>query len=145
MCTLGNFHLQLAVKWTHIYIIVTIPSKLQLVKKWVLFDYGKGIKYKNAFSELFIFFFFFVFFWLNSRISLTGVHPHMKLGGDIDFGDAQGIGLLGKHLTFWKTTINNFGPYITIGHASLCNSLTIMLGCMKLGKQVGNIDTTPTF
>ena len=50
---------------------------------------------KCAFSELFIFFFFF--FWLNSRISLTGVHPHMKLGGDIDFGDIQGIGLL----KFW--------------------------------------------
>ena len=49
MCTLGNchFHLQLAVKWTHIYIIVTIPSKLQLVIKWVLFDYGKGVKFKN--------------------------------------------------------------------------------------------------
>ena len=79
--------------------------------------------------------------WLNSRISLTGVHSHMKLGGDIDFGDTQGIGLL----KFRKTTINNFGPYITIGHASLCNSLTKMLGYMKLGKQVGNTDTTPTF
>ena len=30
-------------------------------------------------------------------VSLTGVHPHMKLGGDIDFGDAQGIGIL----KFW--------------------------------------------
>ena len=71
--------------------------KGQLVKKWVLFVYGKGVKFKkNAFSELFIFFFFF-FFWLNSRISLTGVHPDMKLGGDIDFGDTQGIGLL----KFW--------------------------------------------
>ena len=91
MCTLGNchFHLKLAVKWTHIYIIVTIPLKLQLVKKWVLFDYGKGVKL--FISELFIFFFFF---WLNSRISLTGVH---QLGGDIDFGDTQGIGLL----KFW--------------------------------------------
>ena len=55
--------------------------------------YGKGVKF--SFSELFIFFFFF--FWLNSRISLTGVHPHMKLGGDIDFGDAQGMGIL----KFW--------------------------------------------
>ena len=60
-------------------------------KKWVLFDCGKGVKFKKkAFSELF-------FFWLNSRISLTGVHPDMKLGGDIDFGDTQGIGLL----KFW--------------------------------------------
>ena len=100
MCTLGNchFHLQLVVKWTHINDNVTIPSKLQLVKNWVLFDCGKGVKFKkNAFSELFIFFFFFFFFWLNSRISLTGVHPHMKLSGDIDFGDTQGIGLL----KFW--------------------------------------------
>ena len=50
MCTLGNchFHLQLVVKWTHIYIIVTIPSKLRLVKKWVLFDYGKGVKFKKS-------------------------------------------------------------------------------------------------
>ena len=30
---------------SHIYIIVTIPSKLRLVKKWVLFDYGKGVKF----------------------------------------------------------------------------------------------------
>ena len=67
----------------------------------------------------------------------------MKLGGGIDFGDTQGIGVL-KHLTFWKTTINNFGPYITIGHARLCNSLTKVLGCMKLGEQVGYTDTTPT-
>ena len=30
------------------YIIVTIPSKLQLVKKKrVLFDYGKGVKFKK--------------------------------------------------------------------------------------------------
>ena len=64
-------------------------------KKWVLLTVGKVSNSKNAFSELFIFFFFF--FWLNSRISLTGVHPHMKLGGDIDFGDTQGIGLL----KFW--------------------------------------------
>ena len=100
MCTLGNchFHLQLAVKGTHIYIIVTIPSKLQLD-----FYYGKVSNSKNAFYELFNFFFFF---WLNSRISLTKVHPHMKLGGDIDFGDAQGIGLL----KFWYT------PYFLENH-----------------------------
>ena len=49
MCTLGNchFHLQLVVKWTHICVIVTIPSKLQLVKKWVLFHYGKGVKFQK--------------------------------------------------------------------------------------------------
>ena len=93
MCTLGNchFHLQLVVKWTHIYIIVTIPSKLQLVKKCFFLTMGKVSNSKNAFSELFIIFFFL--FWLISRISLTGVHPYMKLGGDIDFGDPQGIGL----------------------------------------------------
>ena len=47
MCTLGNchFHVQLAVKWTHNDIIVTIPSKLQLVKKWALFEYGKGVEF----------------------------------------------------------------------------------------------------
>ena len=28
------------------------------------------------------------------RISLTGVHPDMKLGRDIQFGDVQGIGIL---------------------------------------------------
>ena len=33
----NRFHLQLAVKWTHIYITVTIPSKLRLVKKMVYF------------------------------------------------------------------------------------------------------------
>ena len=49
MCTLGNchFHLQLVVKWTHINDNVTIPSKLQLVKNWVLFDCGKGVKFKK--------------------------------------------------------------------------------------------------
>ena len=30
----------------------------------------------------------------SGRIALTGVHPHMKLGRDIEFGDAQGIGIL---------------------------------------------------
>ena len=34
------------------------------------------------------------FFWLNSQISLTRVHPHMKLGRDIEFGDAHGIAIL---------------------------------------------------
>ena len=45
--TLGNchFHLQLAVRWTHIYIIVTIPSKLRLVKNLSM---GKA---KMPFSE----------------------------------------------------------------------------------------------
>ena len=63
-------------------------------KKWVIFDYGKG--------ELFIFLFFF--FWLNTRIALTGVHPHfMKLGRDIDFGDVQGIGILVNTLRFGKS------------------------------------------
>ena len=90
MCTLGNchFHLQLAVKWTHICIIVTIPTIG--LKNGFYLTMGKVSN-----SELFIFFFFF--FWLNSRTSLTRVHPHMKLGGDIDFGDTQGIGLL----KFW--------------------------------------------
>ena len=89
-CTLGNchFHIQLAVKWTHIYIIVTMSSKLRLVKNGLFLTMGKVSHSKNSFSEVFI------FFWLNSRISLTGVHPHMKLGGGIDFGDTQGIGLL---------------------------------------------------
>ena len=49
MCTLGNchFHLHLAVKLTHICVIVIIPSKVQLGKNWVLFDYGKGVKFKK--------------------------------------------------------------------------------------------------
>ena len=43
MCTLGNchFHLQLVVKWTHICIVVTIPSKLQLVKNGFFLNMGK--------------------------------------------------------------------------------------------------------
>ena len=95
---------------------MAIPSKLRLV----LFDYGKGVTFKKPFSELFIF-----FFWLNPRISLTGVHPHMKLGRDIDFGDAGSryIYVLVNTLLFGKPQYN-FGPYITIGHACLCNSLT---------------------
>ena len=71
---------------THIYIIVTIPSKLRLVKNGFL-TIGKVLNSKKPFSELFI------FFWLNSQISLTGVHPHIKLDRDRDFGDAQGIGM----------------------------------------------------
>ena len=93
MCTLGNctFHLQLAVKWTSIYIVtVTTPSKLRLVKKWNRFDYRKGVKF---ITKLFIF-----FFWLNLRISLTGVHTYMKLGRDIEFGDMQGVNDILKFL-----------------------------------------------
>ena len=37
---------------------------------------------------------FFFFLWLNSRISLTEMYTHMKLGGDAEFGDAHGIGIL---------------------------------------------------
>ena len=50
MCTLGNFHfhLQLAVFWTSIEVIVTIPSELCLVKKRVHLDNGKGVKLKKA-------------------------------------------------------------------------------------------------
>ena len=58
------------------------------IKAWVRLTMGMVSNSKKPFSELFIF-----FFWLNSRISLTGVHPHTKLGRDIDFGDAQGIGI----------------------------------------------------
>ena len=49
MCTLENcnFHLQLAVIWTSIEMIVTIPSKLRFVEMG-LFDYGKGVKCKIA-------------------------------------------------------------------------------------------------
>ena len=45
-------------------------------------------------TELFIIFlyFFFFFFWLNSRISLTRIGKHLKLGQMIDFDDAQTIG-----------------------------------------------------
>ena len=116
MCTLGNcdFHCQLAVKWTSIYIIVTIPSKLRLVKKWIRFDYGKGVKFKKPFSGLFIFFFFF---WLNSRISLTGVHPHMKLGRDIDFGNMQRIE---TSVTVVKTILVTISRHISYTLTGVC-------------------------
>ena len=64
--------------------------KAKMLKNGFFLTMGKV---SNSFSEL---------FWLNSRISLTRVHPHMKLGGDIDFGDTQGIGLLVNTLLFGK-------------------------------------------
>ena len=68
----------------------TIKATIGL-KNGFFLTIGKVSNSKKPFSELLF------FFWLNSRISLTGVHPHMKLGRDIDFGDAQGIGIL----KFW--------------------------------------------
>ena len=69
---------------TSTYMIVTIPIKLNNGSFWTM---GKVANRKFSFSELFISFFFF---WLNSRISLTGVHPHIKFGRDVVFGDMQG-------------------------------------------------------
>ena len=55
-------------------------SKLRLVKNGFSLTMGKVPKFFSDF-----------FFCLNLRISLTGVH---QLCRDIDFGDAQGIGIL---------------------------------------------------
>ena len=76
-----HFYLHLAVIWTSIDRIVTIPTKLCLVKM----GNGKGVKLKIAISELFIL--------LVEFANLTN-RPHMKLGRDIEFGDVQGMGIL---------------------------------------------------
>ena len=84
-----HFYLRLAVIWTSIDKIVNIPSKLCLVEKWVHLDNEKGVKLKKAISIIFL-----LFFRLNLQISLTGVHPHITIGRDIEFGDTQEIGIL---------------------------------------------------
>ena len=67
----------------------------------------------------------------------------MKVGGDIEFGNVQGIGTLNFVNTLHLENHNKQHQYITIQHACLGNSS--MLGCKKHGKQVGVNDMTPIF